>query len=150
MAILQGKQTLDGIIGDYGNMSEGLKTLNFIGLAADYSSKSVQLNAMCLAHLMHTAHNQIRRNKNGLDFAIGREDDTTDWAAKTLLNAAHGHRFMSKTLTDRGLFGTNLCGRVSNEKKNKKDKRKRGTTPEDRSTYSRADVHNTAGHLKGP
>ena len=62
---------------DYGNMSEGLKTLNFIGLAANYSSKSVQLNAMCLAHLMHMAHNQIRHSKNGLDFAIGREDDTT-------------------------------------------------------------------------
>ena len=106
-------------------MSEGLKTLNLIGLAADYSSPTVQFNAMCLAHLMYTAHNKICHNKDGLAFAMGREDDTTDWAARTLAGAAHGHRFMSKTLTDRGKFGTNICGRISNDKKKKNSKKKK-------------------------
>ena len=142
--------TLLGIIPEnYGDMSEGLKILNFIGLAADYSSPTVQFNAMCLAHLMHTAHNGIRHGKDGLNFDIGREDDTIDWAPKTLADAAHGHRYMSNILTDRGLFGTNLCGRVSNENNKKKGKRKRENTPEDRSTYSRTDAHNTARHHRG-
>jgi hypothetical protein len=90
---------------DYGSMKEGLKILNFIGLAADYSSPTAQFNRMCLAHLMHTAHNKIRHGKDGLNFAIGREDDTTDWAARTLAGAAHGHRFMSKTLRTVGNLG---------------------------------------------
>jgi hypothetical protein len=98
---------------------------------------------------MHIANNGIRHGKDGLNFDIGREDDTIDWASRTLADAAHGHRYMSNILTDRGLFGTNLCGRVSNENKKKKDKRKRGNTPEDRSTHSRTDAHNTAGHHRG-
>ena len=64
MAILQGQQAVDDTPGhqpeNYGDVSEGLKVLNFIGLAADYSSPTVQFNAMCLAHLMPTAHNKIR------------------------------------------------------------------------------------------
>lgn len=113
--------TLLGIMPEnYGDMSEGLKILNFIGLAADYSSPTVQFNAMCLAHLMHTAHNKLRHGKDGLNFDIGREDDTIDWASRTLADAAHGHRYMSNILTDRGLFSTSLCGRVSNENKKKR------------------------------
>ena len=82
---------------DYGRM-EGLKVLNFNGLPADYSSPTVQFNVMCLAHLMHTVH---RHGKDGLNFDIGRTDDTTKSAAMTLAGAAHGHKYISKTLTDR-------------------------------------------------
>ena len=98
---------------------------------------------------MHTAHNKIRHGKDGLNFAIGREDDTTDWAARTLTGAAHGHRFMSKTLTDSGKFGVNISGRISNEKKKKKPKKKNESTPEGRSTYARAATHGTTGLNRG-
>jgi hypothetical protein len=40
----QWKELLGIMPEDYGSMSEGLKTLDFIGLAADYSSTAVQFN----------------------------------------------------------------------------------------------------------
>ena len=93
----------------------------------------------------HIAHNKIRHGKDGLNFYIGREDDTTDWAARTLADAARGHKYVSKTLTDRGKFGTNIGGRISTAKKKKKPKRKRDSTLEGRSTYACTATRGTNG-----
>jgi hypothetical protein len=74
---------------------------------------------------MYTAHNQIRHGAVGLNFAVGREEDTTDWAALTLAGAAHGHGYMSRMLTERGCFGTNIVGQVARDSKAKRKRSKR-------------------------
>jgi hypothetical protein len=110
---------------NYFDMPQDTRKLIFLGLTPDNHNDMVRFNAMCLAYLMYTAHNQIRHGAVGLNFAVGREEDTTDWAALTLAGAAHGHGFMSRILTERGCFGTNIVGQVARDSKTKRKRPKK-------------------------
>ena len=112
---------LDMAPSEYSGMTRGCKVFNFLGLTAHYANSNVQFNAMCIAFLMNKALNDSRHRSVGVDFSVGNEKDTTDWAALVLAGASHGHPYMSNELTARQHFGYNMAREIINEKK-KKDK----------------------------
>jgi hypothetical protein len=115
-------ELLDMKPANYSDMTPGLRKLIFLGLTPDNTEAIVRFNSMCLAYLMHTAHNEIRHGTTGLDLGVSKEQDTLDWAALTLSRAAHGHGFMSKELTRRGNLGRNIAGKVVRDKSSKRNK----------------------------
>jgi hypothetical protein len=82
---------LDMLPEDNHNMTPALRKIIFLGLTPDSDKPVVRFNAMCICYLMYTAHNIMRCGTTGLNFAIGKEDDTLDWAVQKLTTAAHGH-----------------------------------------------------------
>ena len=71
---------------------------------------------------MYTAHNDIRHGTTGLNLAAGRETETRDWAILLLTSAAHGHGHFAKELTRRDCFGTNIVGKTTRDRCNKRSK----------------------------
>jgi hypothetical protein len=93
---------------------------------------------------MYTAHNEIRCGTTGVNFGIGKEEDTIDWAKQKLTSSAHGHGYMPKQLTARGKFGSNIVGKTCKSKRGKpgKEAGKAKRCNSSAANTSTADIHN--------
>jgi hypothetical protein len=112
-------EMLDMKTSNYLDMTPALRKMILLGLTPDSDKPEVRFNAMCICYLMYTAHNEIRCGTTGVNFGIGKEKDTIDWAKQKLTSAAHGHGYMAKQLLARGEFGSNIVGKAGKYKRPK-------------------------------